>query len=363
MTSLDPFVLRGLHLRNRVAVAAMSRMQANADGTVSRDMPAYYARFARNGAGLVVTEAAFTDTVASRAYFDQPGLATDAQGESWLPVTRAVHAEGGVLFAQLQHGGRLAEPGLNPLHLCASDGTAAGTAWQSGRPNAPARAATTGEIDAIVETFAQAARRACHAGFDGVELHGARGYLLDAFLSASTNRRTDAFGGSLEGRLRLPLRVVRAVREAIGDRPLAYNLSLYKMDDTAYQPPGGADEMRAIARALAAAGVDVLHVTTRRLARAEPWGEPLVRTVRDAVPDALVIGNGGLRTLDDAREAMAATGCDAVSFARGWLANPDFIRACRAGEPLKAYAPGDERLPLAGRADPRATDRIGIDAG
>jgi 2,4-dienoyl-CoA reductase-like NADH-dependent reductase (Old Yellow Enzyme family) len=346
MTLLEPFPLHGLRLRNRIAVAAMSRMQANADGTVSGDMPAYYARYAANGAGLVIAEAASADAIAAPAYFNQPSFATDAHVDGWSRVTRAVHEAGGIVFAQLQHGGRLAEPGLNNVHLCASDSTAAGNTWQTNKPNAPARAATSGEIDAIVDGFAQAARRACDAGFDGVELHGARGYLLDAFLSASTNRRTDAYGGSLEGRLRLPLRVVQAVRAAIGGRPLSYNLSLYKMDDTAYQPPGGADEIRTIARSLAEAGVDILHVTTRRLLRAEPWGETLAKTVRDAVPQGTVIANGGIKTLPDAQEVLQVTGCDMVSFARAWLANPDLIRASSAGEDLRAYAPGDERRPL-----------------
>ena len=113
----------------------------------------------------------------------------------------------------------------------------------------------------------QAARRAVAAGFDGIELHGARGYLLDDFLSATSNRRTDNYGGSLQGRLALPLRVIREVRAAIGDVLLSYNLSIYKMDDNTYQPPGGKEEAGEIARALAGAGADILHVTTRKLLR------------------------------------------------------------------------------------------------
>jgi 2,4-dienoyl-CoA reductase-like NADH-dependent reductase (Old Yellow Enzyme family) len=336
-------------LRNRIAVAAMSRMQAREDGCVSADMPAYYERYVRGGAGLVFTEALYTDETAARAYFNQPGLASDVQAESWRQVVDRVHAAGGVLFAQLQHGGRLCEPGLNGKHLAASDGAAAGNTWQTGRPNAPARAAGHSEIGAIVEGFANAARRAREVGFDGVELHGARGYLLDDFLSATSNRRTDEYGGSLEGRLKLPLRVVKAVRDAVGPLPLSYNLSLYKMDDAAYQPPGGADEIRTIARALRGAGVDVLHVTTRRLLRDEPWGEPLVQTVRASVPDRIVIGNGGIKTLDDAQAAIVAVGCDMVSIARPFLANPDWLERNLRGDTLQAYRPGQEREQLLSR--------------
>lgn len=346
MSILQPCALGALQPRNRLAVAAMSRMQAMDNGEVSADMPAYYARYARNGAGLVISEALYTDEDGARAYYRQPGLASDRQAQGWVRVAREVHREGGLLFAQLQHGGRLAEPGLNRVHLAASDGTAAGTTWQTGVPNAPARAATAEQIDAIVEGFTQAARRAREAGFDGIELHGARGYLLDNFLSASTNQRAGAYGGSLEGRLALPLRVIRAVKQAAGGLPLAYNFSLYKMDDGAYQPPGGQAEVAAIAQALHAAGANILHVTTRKLLRAEPWGEPLVATVRKAVPGAIVIGNGGLKTLADCEQAIAQTGCDAVSLARPFLANPDWIARNLAGGDLRAYAPGQERWGL-----------------
>ncbi|MGE4338882.1 MAG: NADH:flavin oxidoreductase [Pigmentiphaga sp.] len=338
--------LGGLTLENRLIVAPMSRMQANDDGTVSPNMPTYYARYARHGAGMIMTEALYIDHVAARAYFNQPGLASDAQAESWTPVVRAVHAAGARIMAQLQHGGRLAEPGLNPCHLGASTGLAAGLTWQTGRPNAPALAATAEQIHSLVQGFAEAARRACAGGFDGVEIHGARGYLLDEFLSASTNQRTDGYGGSLEGRLRLPLEVVAAVREAIGDKPLSYNLSLYKMDDVSYQPPGGAQEVAAIVRSLEASGVDILHISTRKALRPEPWGETLVRTVSQAVVESQVIANGGLKTLTDCEQAMVNEGAHAVSLARMLLANADWLQKMQTGQPLRSYVPGMEREDL-----------------
>lgn len=338
--------LGGLALENRLVVAPMSRMQANDDGTVSPKMPTYYARYAHHGAGLVMTEALYTDQVAARAYFNQPGLASDAQAESWEPVVRAVHAAGARIMAQLQHGGRLAEPGLNPFHLGASTGVAAGRTWQTGRPNAQAVAATAEQIHSLVQGFTEAAQRACEVGFDGVEIHGARGYLLDEFLSASTNRRTDGYGGSLEDRLRLPLEVVAAVREVIGDRPLSYNLSLYKMDDVSYLPPGEAKEVAAIARTLEAKGVDILHISTRKALRPEPWGETLVRTVSQAVVKSKVIANGGLKTLTDCEQAMVDEGAHAVSLARMLLANVDWLQKVQTGQPLRSYLPGMEREDL-----------------
>lgn len=347
MKVLKPTRLASLELRNAVVVAPMSRMQAQADGVVSSDMPDYYARYARDGAGLVMTEAIYTDEASGRAYFNQPGLANDRQGEGWRKVVDAVHAAGGRIFAQLQHGGRLAEPGLNPLHLAASDGVAGGNTWQTGRPNALARAATMAEIREIVSSFGDAARRASEAGFDGVEIHGARGYLIDDFLSASTNQRTDAFGGSLGARLEMPLAVVRSVRAAIGALPLSFNFSLYKMDNVAYQPPGGRDEVTEIVRALCSAGVDIIHVSTRKALRPEAWGEPLFRTVRAAASGG-VIANGGLTTLEDCEAILQESGANAVSIARAYLANPDWLTRMIAMSDVVRYVPGQERLPLLG---------------
>lgn len=344
MKVLKPTRLASITLRNAVVVAPMSRMQAEADGSVSPDMPDYYMRYVRDGAGLVMTEAIYADETSGRAYFNQPGLANDTQVDGWSKVVNAVHSIEGRIFAQLQHGGRLAEPGLNSLHLAASDGVAAGNTWQTGHPNIPARAATMAEIEAIVTSFGSAARRARAAGFDGVEIHGARGYLLDDFLSATTNQRTDAFGGSLAARLMMPLAVVRSVRDAIGALPLSFNFSLYKMDNIAYQPPGGRNEVTEIIRALCDAGVDIIHVSTRKALRSEAWGEALFRTVR-AAASGDVIANGGLVTLDDC-EAALQDGATAVSIARAYLANPDWLARAIDRKEMMRYVPGQERLPL-----------------
>lgn len=336
----SPAALGRLRLANRVVLSPMTRMQANDDGTPSAPMAAYYARYARNGVGLAMTEAAYTDAAASRAYFRQPGMASDGHAEAWRPVVSAVHAAGAPIVLQLQHGGRLAEPGLHACAVGASGRQAEGMSWQGGKPyaGAPVRAATAAEQETIAASFGAAARRAREAGFDGVEVHGARGYLLDEFLSQP--------GVALETRLRLPLAALRAVREAFPDGPVSYNFSLYKMDDLSYQPPGGADEVAAIASALCAQGADAINVTTRRVLRDERFGAPLARVVRAAIPHRCLIVNGGIRTLQDAEAALAATGAELVALARALLANPDWPDKARSGAPLVEYAPGMERRPL-----------------
>jgi 2,4-dienoyl-CoA reductase-like NADH-dependent reductase (Old Yellow Enzyme family) len=340
-TVFTPARLGRLALENRIVLSPMTRMQAGEDGTPGEDMAHYYARYAENGVGLVMTEAAYVDDVRSRAYFRQPGMTHARHEEGWRRVADAVHQAGRPIILQLQHGGRLAEPGLHPCALGATGRSAAGASWQGGKcyAQSPVRAASATELAAVADAFAAAARRARAAGFDGVEIHGARGYLIDEILCLP--------GAALSARLAFPLDVVRAVRDAFPDGVLSFNLSLYKMDDIGYQPPGGRDEVAAIVQALHGAHLDVLHVTTRRVLRPEAFGAPLAVVAREAFPGRPLIVNGGVRSLQDAEDALAQTGAELVALARALLANPDWVRRTRSGEPLAAYAPGMERLPLA----------------
>jgi 2,4-dienoyl-CoA reductase-like NADH-dependent reductase (Old Yellow Enzyme family) len=335
-----PGALGGLRLENRIVLSPMTRMQATEDGTPTEAMARYYASYAALGVGLVMTEATYIDELASRAYFNQPGMATSRHQEAWKKVVDAVHAAGRPIFLQVQHGGRLAEPGLHAVALGASGDAATGLSWQTARPyaTAPVRAAGREEVDGIVRAFGDAASRAREAGFDGIEIHGARGYLLDEFLSQP------AVG--IDERLGVPLAIVRAVRERFPDGPISYNFSLYKMDGLGYQPSGGGEEVALIAASLCAAGVDAMHVTTRRVLRPESFGKTLAGAVRAVVPDKALIANGGVRTLEDAESALAQTGADFIAMARALLANPDWIARVSNGAALQAYKPGMEKEPL-----------------
>ncbi len=335
-----PGALGPLRLANRLVLSPMSRMQAHDDGTPTEAMARYYARYAALGVGLVMTEATYIDEAESRAYFNQPGMANALHQAGWMRVVDAVHAAGKPLVLQLQHGGRLAEPGLHAAALGVSGTQAAGLSWQGARAyaQAPVRQATQGDMARVVDGFRQAAQRARDAGFDGVEIHGARGYLVDEFLSLP--------GRPLQERLALPLAIVHAVREAIPRGLLSFNHSLYKMDDLAYQPPGGRDEVAAIAASLCAMGVDALHVTTRKVLRPEPFGMTLADAVRAAAPHKGLIVSGGVRTLAEAEAALGATGAECVALARALLVNPDWIARVVEGRPLAAYAPGMEKQPL-----------------
>lgn len=325
---------------NRVVLSPMTRAQASDDGTPTDAMAKYYARYATLGVGLLITEATYVDEAQSRAYFNQPGMANERHKAGWAAITEAVRRIGRPVILQLQHGGRLAEPGLHSWAIGASGAKADGVSWQRALPyaEAPVRAATREEIKHIVESFGRAAERARAAGFDGVEIHGARGYLVDEFLSLP--------GASLEERLTLPLAVVQAVRRAFPEGVVSYNWSLYKMTDALYQPPGGSEEVERIARALAEAGVDLVHVSTRDLTRVEAFGEPFARAVRRAIPATALILNGGIRKLEDAERTLKEMKADFVAIARALLANPDWVERATKGLPLREFVRGMEHQPL-----------------
>ena len=203
----QPLRLGGIELRNRLVVAPMTRVSANEDGQASAAMASYYAAFAEGGFGLVLTEGIYTDQAWSQGYLFQPGLANKAQGAAWQAVTQQVHAAGSCIVAQLMHAGALSQD-----NRFRSDTRGPSAAEPAGRQMIFYRgngaypvpvAMTDHEIDEVIAGFAAAARRAREAGFDGVEIHGANGYLLDQFLSEGINRREDRYGGNVENRLRL----------------------------------------------------------------------------------------------------------------------------------------------------------------
>ena len=207
--------LAGHTLGNRIAMAPLTRQMAEADGTPTDEMAAYYARRARGGCGLIITEGTYEeDRLGCRAYLSQPGIANAKHVAGWRKVTDAVHKHGAAIILQLMHGGRVSDPrclpkGEPPVSASAtkSDGWTLYTDndYEKNIRNikgdwpkvtfGPARALTTAEIRQVVDGFADGAKRAMEAGFDGVEVHGANGYLLYQFIHPKTNLRTDEFGG------------------------------------------------------------------------------------------------------------------------------------------------------------------------
>lgn len=330
-TAFEPGRIGRYTTRNRVVMAPMTRSRAYGPGASPTPlMTQYYAQ--RAGAGLIVTEGTQPSAV-GQGYLDTPGLHTAAQVEAWRDVTSAVHARGGLIFAQLMHTGRIGHPSLTgQTPVSASAVRAAGTVFVAGGPQEMVTPAVLDEdgIASTVADFAAAARHAVDAGFDGVELHGANGYLLHQFLATNVNRRSDRWGGDVAGRTRLTVEVARAVAGAIGADRTALRVSPGNTYNDIVEDDVDAT-YTALVDTLDPLGLAYLHVaegpdaglTARLRAR---WSGPLV--LNPATP-------GGW-TGPDALTRLADGSADFVSYAALFLANPDLPERLAAGGPFNA---------------------------
>lgn len=316
-----PFRLGPLTLPNRIVMAPMTRNRAG-EGNVPTPLNAEYYR-QRASAGLIVTEGSQVSPQGT-GYPGTPGIHTDAQVEGWRRVTDAVHQAGGRIFLQLWHVGRISHPSLQPdgaLPIAPSAMAPRGEAFTPSGPQpfVTPRALETDEIPAVVAQFADGARRALAAGFDGVEIHGANGYLIDQFLRDGTNRRTDRYGGSVANRARFLLEVAEAVAGVFGPERVGVRLSPWNdFNDMRDSDPRAT--FRYAARALAPLGLAYLHVVEP--VGGLPAGEaPLAPELKAAFGGPLMINGGYTRAL--AEEALGRGEADLVSFGAWFLANPD----------------------------------------
>ncbi|WP_049564121.1 alkene reductase [Streptomyces sp. SBT349] len=336
MTTLfDSHRLGDLTLPNRVVMAPMTRVRAAAGGLATPSMATYYAQ--RATAGLIVTEGVQPSSI-GQSNPGTPGLHTDEQVAAWRPVTAAVHANGGRLFAQLMHGGRVSHPdttGMRPVGPSAVP--AAGKVFTPTglQPPPTPRALETSEVAEHARSYARAARRALDAGFDGVELHGANGYLISQFLSSNANLRTDRYGGSVANRIRFAVEAATATVEAVGASRTGVRLS-----------PGGtfwgireADVPALYAELITElARLQVAYVHLEATA-----GDEVLLGLRRAWPGALIMNPvlpmGPKQTGRAEADHWLGLGADLISFGRAFLSNPDLVERLRTGLPL---APVDE---------------------
>lgn len=335
-------VLDNLRLGNRIAVAPMTRTSAQHDGLATRQMAEYYAAYAHGGFALVETEGTYTDEAYSQGYARQPGLANDNQMESWRPVVQAVHAGGATFFAQLMHAGALSQ--FNPYRDQPVAPSAIRPKGEQLRPYGgkglfrTPRAMTAADIGEAIRGFADAAARAQKAGFDGVELDGANGYLIDQFLTDDLNQREDGYGGSLHNRLRFAVEVIEAVRDAVGkDFPVAMRLSQGKVNDPAHRWDSVSDAA-TIFRTLAGAGLDILHVANESAIEPQFDADETFAGQAARHGGLTVIANGQLESPARA-QAILASGADIVALGRGALANPDWPRRVYRGDEPEPFDP------------------------
>ncbi|MGQ4596791.1 oxidoreductase [Nocardia sp. R6R-6] len=347
-TAFDPIDFVGKRLPNRIVMAPMTRSRAHDPGAIATPaMATYYAQ--RASAGLIVSESIQPSAV-GQAHPFTPGLHSPEQVAAWRPVTDAVHAAGGTIFAQLMHAGRVRHPSLlsaelalvGPSPVAAADPT---SVPEDVRDLVTPIELTEAGIAETIEDFARAARNAVEAGFDGVELHGANGFLLHQFLSTNVNQRTDRWGGSIEGRIRFPLEVVRAVVEAIGASRVGLRISPAHGLNGIVED-GHRDTYRTLVEALEALEPAYLHV----MEMGDKADRDLTLELRKrfsgtfilnpATPNAAT-GTAELSLIEDGT-------ADMISFGALFLANPDLPARLAAGGPFNTPDPatfygGDER--------------------
>lgn len=341
-----PLDLAGMALRNRTVVAPMTRVSASPDGCATAPMAAYYRGFAEGGFGLVVSEGIYTDRAHSQGYLFQPGLTDDAQRDAWRPVVDGVHRHGARMIAQLMHAGALSQgnrfrAGTRGPSAVPPKGRQMGFYRGEGEYPLP-QAMTEDEIAGAVRGFADAAVRAREAGFDGVEIHAANGYLLDQFLTEGVNLRDDRYGGDVRHRLRLTEEVVQAVRAGVGaDFVVGVRISQGKVNDFGHKWSGGERDAAVVFGTLGRLPVDYLHTTEFEAWRPAFGAGPSLAALAKRYAPGPVLANGSLHDPVQAIGMLARGEADAVALGRGALTHADWPQRVRGGHPI---APFDREL-------------------
>ncbi|WP_447903453.1 oxidoreductase [Pseudomonas serbica] len=342
---LTPFDIGQVNLKNKFAVAPMTRISASEEGLASHRQVEYYERFAKGGFGLTVTEGIYTDQKFSQGYQFQPGITDLEQAQAWQAVTSAVHNHEGKIFAQLMHAGALSQGNrfsqvTGGPSAVTPKGEQMGFYYGNGKYPTP-KALTEEDIADAIDGFAKSAQRAIEiSSFDGIEIHGANGYLLDQFLTDFSNHRTDKWGGDVKKRVRLILEVYKAIRQVVGSATVGVRISQGKVNDFFHKWSEGEAGAEVVFGSLADAGVDFIHVT-----EFEAWqpafatgGDSFVKLARRYAPNQVIITNGSLHQVDHIEDVIK-DGADIIALGKGALANPDFPNRFAGGESMVDFDP------------------------
>ncbi|TDF38440.1 NADH:flavin oxidoreductase [Alteromonadaceae bacterium M269] len=332
-----------LTLKNRLAVAPMTRVSSHEDGTVGPLMKDYYQSFASGGFSLIITEGIYTDKQYSQGYKYQPGLTDEAQMNSWKEITNAVHEKGGRIFAQLMHAGALSQ--YNKYTEQSASPSAEKplgkemTFYYGKGDYATPKEMTQEDIEIVILGYVQAAKYARQAGFDGVEIHGANGYLLDQFLTVYTNKRNDRFGGNLANRLNIYKEIISSIRHALGpDFIIGVRFSQGKVNDPEYKWPEKSADAKYTFEYISSLGVDYIH-TTEHVANASAYDHgPSLSELAKIYSSVPVIANGGINNEGDALELLEAQKADLLSIGKAALANPDWPTIVQTKQQLKEFS-------------------------
>ena len=334
----SPFKLNTFTLKNRIGVAPMTRMSSPGDSIPRQDVLEFLVRRAENGAAIVYTEAIVTDYESAQGYPQQARLTTQRQIEAWKPVVEAIRKEGAVSIMQMFHCGRMAWPEINPANRVIAPSA------MSPRQKNP----LTGEsypvpdemsafdIEHVITGFVETARGAIAAGFDGIEVHGAHGYLINNFLSSYSNRRTDEYGGSVENRYRFAHKIIQAVRQVVPpDRLLTFRVSNWGIADMDVSLCADKMEWQQIIKMLSKEPIDAISVSTYDYsAHAFDTDQNMGQITREVTDLPIMICG---KIYDRATAEDALRDADIILSAKSILLNPNWIDDIRQGKKLPLY--------------------------
>jgi 2,4-dienoyl-CoA reductase-like NADH-dependent reductase (Old Yellow Enzyme family) len=341
----SPFQLKDFTLKNRIGVAPMTRMSSSGDSIPRQDVFDFLIKRAKNGAAIVYTEAIVTDYESAQGYPGQARLLTQRQIEAWRPVVRALQKQGSTVIMQMFHCGRMAWPDINPANrvIAPSAVTPKQINPLTGEPYPVPDIMTQFDIDHVIVGFVETAKGAIEAGFDGIEIHGAHGYLINNFLSSYSNERTDPYGGSVENRFRFAHEVIQAVKKVIpDDRLLTFRISNWGVADMEVSLFNSKDEYQEIVKMLSKEPIDVISVSTYGYKDNAFGTDQNMAKITREVTDLPLMICGQIYDRDSAEDALK--NADIVLSAKSLLLNPDWVEDVRSKKQLPLYKPEEANV-------------------
>ncbi len=344
--------IKNKSLKNRIGLAPMTRTSSPGDSIPRKDVLDFLVRRAQNGAAMVFTEAVLTDYESAQGYPRQSRMVTQRQIEAWRPVVRAIQDAGSLAVMQMFHCGRVSWPEINPAGRVIAPSPVAPEQDNplTGKPFHVPDEMSRFDIDHVIQGFVETARGAVAAGFDGVEVHGAHGYLINSFLSAYSNKRTDDYGGSAENRFRLARRIIRAVREVVPeDRLVTFRISNWGVVDMKV-PLFDKDDWLSMIGYLDQEPVDAVSVSTLNFSdSAFGTGQTMAELTRQKTAKPLMICG---RIYDRNTADAALAHADIVLSGKSLLLNPNWVEDIRQNRPLEPRTPEEANVAYTDQALP-----------
>lgn len=337
--------LGNIQLKNRIGLAPMTRTSAEDKGVPNEAMLKYYTRYANGGFGLLITEGTYPDEKYSQGYLNQPGIANAAHIAGWKNIVQSVQAAGARIICQLMHAGALSQGNVyasEAIGPSAVQPKGEQLEFYGGKGAYPVpRAMSKEDIQDVVIGFAQATRNAMEAGFDGIEIHGANGYILDQFLTDYTNQREDEYGGSTENRVKLLVETVQACRVAAGkDFPIGIRISQGKVNDYTHKWAGEEHDAKTIFTALGKSGLDFIHVTEFNADQPAFKDEgPTLAALAKKYAGLPVVVNGNLASPEQGEAMLQHGEVDVITLGKAALANKDWVNKVAEGKDLEDFEP------------------------